>query len=99
MKFVKVNYHLNQTYHVENVAFEELVKNAIKQVKGIKVLSSEVEVDEKNNDFLVKVTVEKSKSTTFAGAASKIQTAIEEYSVNLIQSKPRNIQIIFNEAQ
>lgn len=98
MKFVKVNYHLNQTYHVENVAFEELVKNAVKQVKGIKILSSEVEVDEKNNDFLVKVTVEKSKSTTFAGAAEKIQNAIEEYSVNLIQSKPRNIQIVFNEA-
>lgn len=98
MKFVKVNYHLNQTYHVENVAFEELVSGAIKSVKGVKLVSSEVIVDEKNNDFIVKVAIEKAKSSTFAGAALKIQNAIEEHSLNLIQSKPRNISIVFNEA-
>lgn len=99
MKFVKVNYSLNQTYHVEDVAFEDLVKNAIKPLKGIKLTKSEVKVDDKNNDFLVKVAIEKSKDLSFATVASKIQNAIEEYSMNLIQSKPRNIQIEFNEVQ
>lgn len=99
MKFVKVNYSLNQTYHVENVAFEELVKAVLKPIKGIKLLHTEVSVDRKNNDFLVKVAVEKGAKTTFTAAATKIQTAIEEYSVNLIQTKPRNIQIIFKEAE
>lgn len=96
MKFVTVNYHLNQTYSVEDQAILQMVKEAIKEVQGIKLVSSEVHVTKDHLGFSVKMEVEKLESKLYEDACNEITKTIEEYSMNLVEAKPDNIQINFN---
>lgn len=96
MKFVTVNYHLNQTYSVEDAAILQMIKSALKDVKGVKLLSSDVFVTSNHLGFSVKIEVEKLETKAYEEACMEITKSIEDYSMNLVESKPENIQITFN---
>ena len=96
MKFVKVNYHLNQTYKVEDSALIQMVKGAIKEIKGINLIESEIKIAKNNLGYKVKLVVEKDEKIGYEAACKSIQDSIESYSINLIEAKPENIQITFN---
>lgn len=96
MKFVTVNYHLNQTYSVEDAAILQMIKSAIKDVKGVKLISSKVQVTNDHLGFSIKMEVEKLETKLYEEACNEITKTIEDYSMNLVESKPENIQINFN---
>lgn len=99
MNFVTVNYHLNQTYKVEDKALEQIVKDSVKGVKSVKLQNVHISISKDNTGFKVKMLVEIKKSASIRKAALEIEEKIEYYSLNLTASKPENIQIIFKEVE
>lgn len=95
MKFITVNYHLNQTYSIEDQAILQMVTSAVKEVKGVKITHSEVSITKDNLGYEIKMEVEKLKTKTYEEACTEITKNIEDYSMNLMESKPDNIQINF----
>ena len=96
MKFVTVNYHLNQTYSIEDKAILQMVSAAVKDVKGIKIIKSEVLITKDHLSYEIKLEVEKSKTKSYEQASAEITKNIEESSMNLMEFIPENIQINFN---
>ena len=98
MRFVKVNYHLNKKFFVEDYAYQEMVLKTMKSIKeNIKVEELDILCDEKNNAFLISLTIKKDKNIEYALLVNKIQSELEEKSRLLINAKPGNIRIKFVE--
>lgn len=94
MGMVTVNYSLNQAYFVDQTAFEKIVKKAAANSKLIKVKESNVIVSELKNDFRVELRVEIKKGTTYKNAIESFTKELDNFSLNLMDSKPENVTII-----
>ena len=95
MKIITVNFHLNQTYNVEDSAINDVVESAFKEIKSSKLINYKVSINKTNENFKLKLNVQKNKDATYKQATSEIKEIIEDYLVNLLDSKGENIQIIF----
>jgi hypothetical protein len=93
MSLVKVNYSLNKKYFVENNVFKQAVKKATLESKNVKLINYEVEVPEEKDTFSAKVVVNIKKNSSFQIAINELQENIETYSLNIIDTKPKNISI------
>ena len=93
MQFISVNVSLNQVYHIEKEVFEKITKKAIQKVKGVKFVSSVIELSKKNDDISIEVEVDKDKGISLKDTFSKIIEEIEILVFNLLDAKPKNIKI------
>lgn len=94
MAMVTVNYSLNQAYFVDRSAFEKMIKKAASNSKLIKVKESNVIVSETKNDFRVELRILTKKGTSFKDAIESFTKQLDNYSLNLIDSKPENVTLI-----
>ncbi len=100
MKFITVNYSLNKTFFVEDVALKKMVMKASKNTNLAKIVDCKISVDD-NYSYLVKLVIKVKKDSTYKKSILELTSEIEKYSYNLIDSKPTNINVIvegeFNE--
>lgn len=96
MGIITVNHSLNQAYFVEKKVFENMVKKAITESKLSKSNSFKVEMLEAKNHFKVTVNIEIKKGESYKSAIVELTSKIEDFSINLIDSKPENITIIID---
>lgn len=97
MKLITVNFHLNQTYNVEDSAINDVVISAFKDIKSARLVGYKVKIDKNHENFKLTINVDKDKEVPFKKATSEIKSILEEYLVNLLDSKGENIQIIFGD--
>ena len=96
MRFVKVNYHLNKKFFVEDVAYKQMVTKALQNFKDdFRVLSLEIDGLEEHNSFNIVMHIKKKQTTPYAVIIDKIQKELEMKSQLLINAKPTNIEINF----
>ncbi len=95
MEFVTVNYSLNQTYSVHKNVFTQIVEkvasNFKKELRITEDIQANIVKGGEDIEFTIEIAIDKT------GDASKIildfSKAIEERVVDIINSKPSNIQI------
>ncbi len=95
MEFVTVNYSLNQTYNVHKQVFIQIVDkvaaNFKKDLKIIKDVQINIIKAGENIEFIIETEI--SKTTNVSQTVQDFSKAIEERVVDIINSKPSNIQI------
>lgn len=96
MEFITVNHSLNQTYHVEYNAIIEAVKYAVKTLKGYKLDKIEIKSSSVANSINIFIEVTFPEKTTYKKGAEKLTGVIEDYVSNLLDAKPKNIEIKIN---
>lgn len=94
MGLITVNYSLNQTYLVEKQVFEKIVKLACAKSKLSKTNSFNVDISEEKNDFKIEMNISVKSGASLKDAITELEGYIEEYSLNIIESKPENITMI-----
>jgi len=96
MELISVNHSLNETYFVEVKAIEQVVKKSVSILKGYKLNSVEIKLQNDNKEVKVRIDVTFPANTTFSEGTLKVKNSVEEYVSNLIDTKPNNIEIKVN---
>lgn len=94
MSLVSVSYSLNQTYFVSEDAFYQAVKKAANISKFTKAISLDICHNDETNDFKVCINAKIKQGASIKTALLELQKNIDDYSLNLIDSKPQNVTII-----
>ncbi|QDY86893.1 hypothetical protein FRW55_01805 [Mycoplasma anserisalpingitidis] len=93
MNFVTVDFNLNQFFSVQESAFKQVIKqsfNSNKQVKMVNEPKISFEYDKKNINIFIDIKIKHDAEIDLV--LKEITKNIELGVVNLIDTKPKNIQ-------
>ncbi len=93
MEFISINFSLNQIYQVEKSVFEDVSKEAVKKVKGVKFVSADAELSKNNDDVSITISITKDAKLDLTKTFTSVTNEIEMLVFNLLDSKPNNIKI------
>ncbi len=94
MQFVTVNFALNQKYHVEKSAFLQVVKKAIMKLAGVKFISSDVVIDSAGEQLKIFIEAAFDGTKPVNEMINLVTSSVERSIQDLIDTKPKNIQIV-----
>ncbi len=94
MEFVTVNYSLNQTYNVHKNAFTQIVEKVASNFKELKLTEEmKINIVKGGEDIEFSIDIAVDKNCDASQVILNFSKAIEESVVDMINSKPSNIQI------
>ncbi|ADE19488.1 MMB_0454 family protein [Mycoplasma crocodyli] len=97
MNIIKSSYSLNQSYIVHESAFLDVIPKVINEIKYVKLANDpRISFDEKNENLEIFLDLKFKRNKDLDKLIKTVIEKMEQETVNLIDFKPKNIQIKFN---
>ncbi|WP_027121563.1 MMB_0454 family protein [Mycoplasma leonicaptivi] len=97
--WINVPYHSNQVYVIQENVIEEVVLNSLKGIKKVKLINNvDININNNHTDLCLKLNIKIKNSDKNVDVYNTIKTltnTVEENIKQLIDKKPKNIQIIW----